>query len=326
MSMLVTSKCACCKRKDCHFKVCSSCGLVSYCSKECQKLDWKRGHKAICSKHTGKVHVIMQDDSAACVQEFLRQQYLDHDLVPTSVFGNMSLEDNTAAAASFAASTKKFRKKHAKSGQETPIQVWKRAMSTSAVVGMEICANSPLMAKKAIADFFKIYEVFKGMPSTKEQREAWCVESYLSAMEFNSYQIDQQLLKAENDAWRARLAVMQPSQEKTRQVYSYIENIELEEQTYVKLGQEFLDANIQNVVQVCYQALFQLMELDCDNFEVDTLKVFLLAQKQCNYACRMLAKCKVQYPDRAEHLEKLERVRLFLETHAQGKGGDEPVN
>ena len=49
MSMLVTNKCACCKRSDCHLKVCSRCGLVSYCTKECQKTDWKRGHKAMCN-------------------------------------------------------------------------------------------------------------------------------------------------------------------------------------------------------------------------------------------------------------------------------------
>ena len=319
MSMLVTDKCAGCKRHDCHLKVCSRCGLVSYCTKECQKMDWKRGHKAICHKNTGEVRMIVQDDgagqSSAYAQEFIREHYLDHNLVPTSVFGNISLDDNTAAAASFAAGTKKFRKKKAKSGPETAYQVWKRAMTTSAVVGMEFCANSPLLAKKAIVDFFKIYEIFKGLPSTKEQREAWCVESYVSSMEFNSYQIDQQLLKAENDAWRARLAVMQPSQDKVRQVYSYIENIELEEQTYVKLGQQFLDANIQIMVQVCFHAVFQLMELGSDNYEVDTRKIFLLVEKQYDCACRMLAKCKVQYLGRAKHLAQLERLKLILRVH-----------
>jgi len=68
------------------------------------------------------------------------------------MFGNMSQEDNTAAAASFAASTKKMRKKHSKSAPETAYQVWKRAMTTSAVICMEFCANSPLLAKKAIFD------------------------------------------------------------------------------------------------------------------------------------------------------------------------------
>jgi len=62
-------------------------------------MDWKRGHKAICSKNTGEVRMIVQGDSAgqssAYAQEFLREHNLDHNLVPTSVFGNMSLEDNT---------------------------------------------------------------------------------------------------------------------------------------------------------------------------------------------------------------------------------------
>ena len=323
MSMLVTNKCACCKRSDCHLEVCSRCGLVSYCTKECQKTDWKCGHKAVCRKNTGEVRMIVQDNeagqSSACAQEFRSEHYLDHYLdhnsVPTSVFEKMLLEDNTTAAAMFAASTKKFRKKQAKSGPETAYQVWERAMTTTAVVGMEFCANSPLMAKKAIIDFFKIYEDFKELPSTKEERAAWRVESYVSSMEFNSYQVDQQLLHAENEAWSARLAAIQPSQDKVHQIYSYIENIELEQQTYVKLGQQFLDANIDIMVEVCFHAVFQLMELGCDNYEMDTRKITLLLDKQYDCASRLLAKCEVQYLRRAKHLAKLERLRLILRVH-----------
>jgi len=100
-----------------------------------------------------------------------------------------------------------------------------------------------------------------------------------------------------------------------RQVYNYIENIEPEEQTCVKLGQEFVDGNIEILVQVCFHAVFQLMELGCDNYEVDTPKIFPLVQKQYNCACRMLAKCKVQYLHRAEHLVQLERLKLILQVH-----------
>jgi len=320
MSMLMKNKCAYCKNTDCGLKVCSSCALVSYCSKECQKQDWKRGHKTVCFKNTGEVRMLVQDDlvdlSSAFAQDFLREHYLDPNLVPMSVFGHMSQDDNTAAAAAFAASSKKMRKKHVKSGPETAFQVWKRAMTTSAVVGMEFCANSPMLAKKAIADFFKIYEVFKDMPSTKQQRNAWGVESYLLAMEFNSYQIDQQLLKAENDVWRTSLATMQPSPEKTQQVYRFLENIELEEKTYVKLGQPFLDANIKMLVQVCFQAIFQLMELGQDSRDVDDNKILLLVEKQYVCACHMLATCKVQYPDRAEHSAQLNRIKFILDVHS----------
>jgi hypothetical protein len=30
------------------FSVCASCEKVKYCSKKCQKLDWKSGHKQNC--------------------------------------------------------------------------------------------------------------------------------------------------------------------------------------------------------------------------------------------------------------------------------------
>ena len=31
-------------------KACARCKTVYYCSRECQKLDWKRGHKKVCAE------------------------------------------------------------------------------------------------------------------------------------------------------------------------------------------------------------------------------------------------------------------------------------
>ena len=43
-------KCARCGRTGCPLKVCGSCKKVHYCSPECQRLDWKSGHKSECAK------------------------------------------------------------------------------------------------------------------------------------------------------------------------------------------------------------------------------------------------------------------------------------
>ena len=43
-------KCAMCNAKPAEGKLnaCSACKLTWYCSKDCQLLDWKRGHKQAC--------------------------------------------------------------------------------------------------------------------------------------------------------------------------------------------------------------------------------------------------------------------------------------
>jgi hypothetical protein len=32
-------------------KLCGGCQGVRYCSSECQRKDWKMGHKAVCQQH-----------------------------------------------------------------------------------------------------------------------------------------------------------------------------------------------------------------------------------------------------------------------------------
>jgi hypothetical protein len=42
--------CSYCARTDKPLQVCSKCRSVKYCSKECQRGDWKKGHKTVCCK------------------------------------------------------------------------------------------------------------------------------------------------------------------------------------------------------------------------------------------------------------------------------------
>jgi ankyrin repeat protein len=51
--------CAACKNSGLNFKVCSACKNVHYCSRDCQKSDWKR-HKKECKKATRKMTTIQQ--------------------------------------------------------------------------------------------------------------------------------------------------------------------------------------------------------------------------------------------------------------------------
>jgi hypothetical protein len=40
--------CANCETTNCRLLECGRCALVKYCSKECQKQDWKSNHKLFC--------------------------------------------------------------------------------------------------------------------------------------------------------------------------------------------------------------------------------------------------------------------------------------
>ncbi|KAJ7648065.1 hypothetical protein FB45DRAFT_998903 [Roridomyces roridus] len=37
-----------CQHLDTTFKICGGCQVVCYCSRECQKADWKQGHRSVC--------------------------------------------------------------------------------------------------------------------------------------------------------------------------------------------------------------------------------------------------------------------------------------
>jgi len=46
--------CKVCCRADIPVSKCTGCYSAEYCSKECQKIDWKNGHKAECQKQNGQ--------------------------------------------------------------------------------------------------------------------------------------------------------------------------------------------------------------------------------------------------------------------------------
>jgi hypothetical protein len=52
------SQCDRCKlTSQTKFSKCNRCQLVSYCSKECQTIDWKKNHKRICLSQVDKFNV-----------------------------------------------------------------------------------------------------------------------------------------------------------------------------------------------------------------------------------------------------------------------------
>jgi len=316
MQSMLVPKCANCKRIDCSMLTCARCSLVAYCSKECQKHHWKNGHKGSCKKKTGEVRLVSDEqtagEAAALTSAFLQGNCMNADL-PTDIFHRMSLEERATSAAAFSVTTKKMRKKRANSGAETAHQVWKRAVAYTGVVGIEICNHAPFAAKKALLEFFRLHEVFQGMASTQEQRDIWNVHSYVKAMVYNSYQVDQQIMNAENEEWRARLEPMPPSVQRSEQVYLLVENIELEQATFGPLGQIFVDANVAFIVDSCVRAVHMLLQIGCPPaYGLDSIRSSKLMEKQLSVAYDILASTPATYHGRSEHIAALDRLRFFV--------------
>jgi TPR repeat protein len=68
----VSETCASCDREDVETFVCEPCGVVTYCSVECQRKDWRREHKVACPLIArATFHVAMESalkgDAGSCV-------------------------------------------------------------------------------------------------------------------------------------------------------------------------------------------------------------------------------------------------------------------
>jgi len=61
--------------------LCAGCGLVYYCNTDCQKLDWKAGHKLICDKNTS----ISDDSSSESVGDTVPEPKLVEEPLPEPV-------------------------------------------------------------------------------------------------------------------------------------------------------------------------------------------------------------------------------------------------
>ena len=54
-------RCACCG--ECADKRCAECRLVAYCSRECQKSDWKNHRKSECLRSSDKIQEVVDTDA-----------------------------------------------------------------------------------------------------------------------------------------------------------------------------------------------------------------------------------------------------------------------
>ena len=316
--MAMDMKCSQCQRKDCRLLICSRCKYTAYCSDVCQKLHWKNGHKQMCQRKTEQVTVVMHEQTAAEIKAMtqrLKHGLREHTCIPVNFSPDMTPSAREQEMHHFAAATKKSRKKRGSGVQrpDTAVDVWLRCMATSGLVVTQMRNNAPFMAKKSLVEFFRLLATFKGMASTKQERNLWQVDSHVTCMTNNRYAVDQMLLNAENEAMRTRMDGMQNCPEKCKLAYDLVQNIELEQATYAPLGPDFMRSNMIFCVEVCVQAVHMLLRLgEVAPDGVDGPKRLKLMQTQLSFAAALLAGTATDYSVRSEHTSQLRRLEGVL--------------
>jgi hypothetical protein len=235
----------------------------------------------------------------------------DHTCIPVNFAPNMTPSAREQEMQHFTAVTRKSRKKRGRSVKrpDTASDIWLRCMATSGLVVTQMRNNAPFMAKKSLVEFFRLLATFRGIASTKQERNLWQVHSHVTCMTNNSFAVDQMLLNAENEAMRTRMHAMQNSPEKIILAYDHVRNLELEQTTFAKLGPDFMKSNLGFCVQVCLQAVLMLLRLGMPEADgVDGPRRLRLMQTQCSFAQALLAGTGMDYSVRSEHIMQLRRL------------------
>jgi len=307
-------KCSQCQRKNCRLLICSRCKHTAYCSDVCQKQHWKSGHKQMCQRKTEQVTVVVHEQTPAenkAMTQRLKHGLGEHIRIPVNFSQDMSPSAREHEMQHFTAVTKKARKKRGCGVQraDTAMDIWLRCMATSGLVVTQMRNNAPFMAKKSLVEFFRLLATFRGMPSTKQERNLWQVQSHVTCMTNNRFAVDQMLLNAENEAMRTRMDGMHDSPEKIKLAYDLMQNIELEQATYAPLGPDFMRSNLIFCIEVCVQAVHMLLRLGEPVPDgVDGPKRLKLMQTQLTFAGALLTRTTTDYSVRSEHTSLLRQL------------------
>eukprot|EP00953_Heterococcus_sp_UTEX-ZZ885_P020869 11681-Heterococcus_DN1.PRE.1 len=79
-------------------KWCAQCHAVKYCSRECQLLDWKAGHKAVCSvKREEREHPFYHSHAKAATLQLVRGKDPIAALIADHEAGIKEVGDTVAA-------------------------------------------------------------------------------------------------------------------------------------------------------------------------------------------------------------------------------------
>ena len=69
----ITPKCCVCKAMEVPLRSCARCHTALYCGRECQKFDWKGGHKQVCAASLPAVKSTPADEAALEARRLLQQ-------------------------------------------------------------------------------------------------------------------------------------------------------------------------------------------------------------------------------------------------------------
>jgi len=301
-------KCGFCKATNKRLYACKQCSLVSYCGKECQKNDWKRGHRERCGSevHHTQLHIHDATSGEAAVAD--RISLLDEkSYVCMQTFTAGTADERHACIKKVAKDSKAARK--STSGMNDVTRRWAAVFATSRLVILCMANNEFVPARKHVGEFFRLWNLFEVLECSQEQRNIWEVDCHLICMQKNQCVLDAMMLDTENLDTRMRVWALPPGQDKTAQTYALIANVEASQAMYKTLGKDFVHLNFAGRVFMIFTCLYLLVDLGTDTTDgIILAKSFALLDRQMVLCYDMLQNTHIIYDRHAEDEANFRRM------------------
>ena len=305
-------KCGFCKQIFEKLYACKKCSLVAYCGKDCQRQDWKRGHRETCRDESISMTLKFHDSTLGETMAVDRVGLLGEDsYVCMKKFNAATADERHALIKKVAKDSKSARKRT--SGMNDVTQRWAAAFATSRLVILCMTNNEFVPARTHLNEFFRLWKLFEVLECTEEQRDTWQTDCHFACMQKNQCVLDLMLLDAENLDTRLRVYKLPKGPDKTKQAYDLVTSIEASQALHTSLGEDFKSINFGGRIFMVFASLYILLEIGCDTANgIIFEKSFGMLDRQMAFCQEMLQNTDIIYDLRDEDKERWLRLEDII--------------